>query len=368
VDLKEGVWYLDDALGSVYVLTDNNGNVVEAYHYSIYGEPKVYAPDGTSRDLTNYDNCLLFTSREYIWQLHLYYYRFRWYCPSLGRFTAQDPARLGRTFIYVQSKPTVLRDPKGLQESGGRTKLKMRAIAVEFDVWANDIIGDREFVLLPSCEGAHMNVDTGPQSGPGPGESTHVWGDAFRWVPAGVFGFLKSFRDSEGRSVLALHEVWVGSDDYETLYGLVQAGVAWGAVEVLTHLLGAAEAGWVGGAIGALAALGTIAYRQNWSGSMLTMGLYIVLRCEKRCVSPLVPRPGGGIQVHFPVVVDFLIWGTRNDDEIGFCASLSAVYIYSGRGIGGFFRNAGYHVRGKPAVDRTSARGWSPSVQEVRYW
>jgi len=107
-------WYLTDALGSVYVLTGNSGNIVEAYQYSIYGEPKVYAPDGSPRDLTDYDNRLLFTSREYIWQLHLYYYRFRWYCPIIGCFVARDPARLTSEYGYVAAAPVSYCDPIGL--------------------------------------------------------------------------------------------------------------------------------------------------------------------------------------------------------------------------------------------------------------
>jgi len=109
-------WYLTDALGSVYVLTDNNGNVVEAYHYSIYGSPKVYAPDGTPRALTNYDNRILFTSREYIWQLHLYYYRFRWYNPCPGRFLQRDPLSW-MNYAYCAGNPVRYIDPTGLQKT-----------------------------------------------------------------------------------------------------------------------------------------------------------------------------------------------------------------------------------------------------------
>ena len=116
------IWYLTDALGSVYILTDNDGNVVEAYHYTIYGSPKVYAPDGTPRDLTNYDNRILFTSREYIWQLHLYYYRFRWYVGALGVFCQKDPFAyvsddFTRAYRYSLSNPMNLTDPLGLIEA-----------------------------------------------------------------------------------------------------------------------------------------------------------------------------------------------------------------------------------------------------------
>ena len=109
------IWYLTDALGSVYVLTDNNGNIVEAYHYSIYGSPKVYASDGTPRDLTNYDSRILFTSREYVEPLGLYYYRFRWYAPSFGMFIQLDPYILGGGRTYCYGNPVRFTDPWGSQ-------------------------------------------------------------------------------------------------------------------------------------------------------------------------------------------------------------------------------------------------------------
>ena len=118
------IWYLTDALGSVYVLTDNSGDVVEAYHYSIYGGPKVYSATGQQRNLTDYDNRVLFTGREYIWQLHLYYYRARYYAPYLGRFLQRDPLTCERfarriailhvlNYRYARLRPTVLIDPHG---------------------------------------------------------------------------------------------------------------------------------------------------------------------------------------------------------------------------------------------------------------
>ena len=109
------IWYLTDALGSVYILTDNAGNVVEAYHYSIYGGPKVYSATGQQRNLTDYDNRVLFTGREYIWQLELYYYRARWYAPFVGSFLSRDPLYWSCFYSYACLNPLLLVDPDGLQ-------------------------------------------------------------------------------------------------------------------------------------------------------------------------------------------------------------------------------------------------------------
>ena len=115
VDLEEGVWYLDDALGSVYALTDGVGEVVEAYQYDIYGQPRFYDGAGQRIERSQYGNVFMFTGRY--WEgplLHLYYYRARYYSPRLGRFLQRDPAEIAHiSFAYTYNSPTVFIDPTG---------------------------------------------------------------------------------------------------------------------------------------------------------------------------------------------------------------------------------------------------------------
>ncbi|RKY14626.1 MAG: hypothetical protein DRP63_08195, partial [Planctomycetota bacterium] len=109
-----GVWYLDDALGSVYALTDGAGEVVEAYQYDIYGQPRFYDGAGQRIERSQYGNVFMFTGRY--WEgplLHLYYYRARYYSPQLGRFLQRDPLSYIE-YQYCASRPVILTDPTGL--------------------------------------------------------------------------------------------------------------------------------------------------------------------------------------------------------------------------------------------------------------
>ncbi|MEW6042092.1 MAG: RHS repeat-associated core domain-containing protein, partial [Elusimicrobiota bacterium] len=75
-------WYLYDGLGSVVMLTDKIGDVVQVYNYYAFGKPNV-----TSWDKNPYK----FTAREYDTDSKLYYYRARYYDADTGRFIQKDP-------------------------------------------------------------------------------------------------------------------------------------------------------------------------------------------------------------------------------------------------------------------------------------
>jgi RHS repeat-associated protein len=73
---------LSDVLGSTIGLTDSSGNLVTSYTYEPYG--------ATELSGVNNDNSTEYTGREND-GAGLYYYRFRYYAPQLGRFISQDP-------------------------------------------------------------------------------------------------------------------------------------------------------------------------------------------------------------------------------------------------------------------------------------
>ena len=78
-DSRSGTYYFTvDQLGSTRELTDEQGAVAEKVEYDSFG-------NGTS-SLTRYG----YTGREYDEQTGLYYYRARWYDPSLGRFISEE--------------------------------------------------------------------------------------------------------------------------------------------------------------------------------------------------------------------------------------------------------------------------------------
>ncbi len=99
---------LTDALGSTWGLADNSGNVNTEYKYDVFGQTQ------TSGQASN--NPLQYTGREND-GTGLYYYRNRYYSPSLRRFISRDPLReiAGENeYSYVGNSPANSKDPLGL--------------------------------------------------------------------------------------------------------------------------------------------------------------------------------------------------------------------------------------------------------------
>ncbi|HET8700956.1 MAG TPA: RHS repeat-associated core domain-containing protein, partial [Nitrococcus sp.] len=96
-----------DGHGSVVALSDGaTGAVTDIYAYGPYGESASLA-----------GNAFRFTGRRLDAESGLYYYRARYYSPSLGRFLQTDP--IGTTgginlYAYVNDDPLNLTDPSGL--------------------------------------------------------------------------------------------------------------------------------------------------------------------------------------------------------------------------------------------------------------
>ena len=79
-------------LYSVAALSDNTGAVVERYRYDAYGQRTVLAADGvTTRTASLHGNQVGFTGRYLDKETGLWYFRYRYYSGSLGRFIGRDP-------------------------------------------------------------------------------------------------------------------------------------------------------------------------------------------------------------------------------------------------------------------------------------
>ena len=105
-------YYHTDALGTVVALTDVDGNSVQTYTYSVYGQVAASDP--------NHTNPYLFTGRRYDTKSGLYYYRARMYSTFLGRFMQADPIGYGdglNWYRYARNNPTRYRDPMGTDPS-----------------------------------------------------------------------------------------------------------------------------------------------------------------------------------------------------------------------------------------------------------
>ncbi|HPO16582.1 MAG TPA: DUF5011 domain-containing protein [Candidatus Hydrogenedentes bacterium] len=159
--VMETYYFHLDPQGNIRCLTDDVGNVVEAYAYNKVSAPYVQLPDHDSPDYSfqndfglpiildpdtdaprgikftdsglptfvsdntplqsKYGNRFLFQGREWDPELGLYYYRARYMDPLDGRFTSPDPlgpwgdpANFGNPYTFAANNPWNLIDPYGL--------------------------------------------------------------------------------------------------------------------------------------------------------------------------------------------------------------------------------------------------------------
>ncbi len=103
---------LADGLGSVRQLVDAQGNVVQSYTYSPFGE--LIAAQG------NRSSALRYTGEQSDDDTGLVYLRARWYDPSTGRFTTRDPfqglagyPQTQHAYVYSLNNPINVTDPSG---------------------------------------------------------------------------------------------------------------------------------------------------------------------------------------------------------------------------------------------------------------
>jgi RHS repeat-associated protein len=98
-----------DGLGSIASLTDSTGNVAASYVYDSFGN--LTASAGTITSPFQY------TGREFDSESGLYYFRARYYDPTVGRFLSEDPSRFSggiNFYAYAGNSLINFADPSGL--------------------------------------------------------------------------------------------------------------------------------------------------------------------------------------------------------------------------------------------------------------
>jgi len=117
---NQNYYYHVDGIGSITGISNTNGEIVQSYAYSSFGETKVYDQAGTLIDPIQMQvkSPYGYTSREFDFETEKYQYRARDYIPSIGRFVSEDPIGFaGRDlniYRYVENNPSNFTDPSGL--------------------------------------------------------------------------------------------------------------------------------------------------------------------------------------------------------------------------------------------------------------
>ncbi|MEO1006751.1 MAG: RHS repeat-associated core domain-containing protein, partial [Cyanobacteria bacterium J06638_38] len=105
------IWALADHQGTVRVLMDSTGAVINQLSYDSFGNITAQTNAGTSFGFT-------YTGREFDPETNNYYYRARYYDSDTGLFISQDPigfdAGDSNLYRYVGNSPLNYTDPDGL--------------------------------------------------------------------------------------------------------------------------------------------------------------------------------------------------------------------------------------------------------------
>ncbi len=131
--------YQIDRLGTVMALADQNGDVVERYSYSPFGETTIRDASGTVLSQSAFGNAYQFAGGRIDPETGLYHMGHRLYDPQSGAFLQRDP--LGfidgpNLYLYAGGDPINAADPLGLSLRDWASS-KWRSFKRETSAWGS---------------------------------------------------------------------------------------------------------------------------------------------------------------------------------------------------------------------------------------
>jgi len=113
-------------LDHVMAVSADNGDLLEHYRYTAFGEPEIYAPNGVRLNVTNINNDILWNSRRYESASGLYMYLYRHYDAASGRWPSRDPIEEDggvNLYVFIWNNPVYGIDYLGLCKIKGKCEL-----------------------------------------------------------------------------------------------------------------------------------------------------------------------------------------------------------------------------------------------------